>query len=164
MDEKTEKSPLVVIATMMFLAMFIIVPPMLRTYMPKEEADTKVVIVKQNLYCEKVAVKDKKKITADVFYENGIAVKNIITFMDYTPSKDEKDSGSGHMSTENELMYLKSIVGAEIDENASQTVITLTQQQAIDDPMNIEILNYIGAMDVVSTYFEGNGFQCSNIE
>lgn len=163
MNEKAPKSPLVVVATMMFLTMFIIVPPLLRTYMPKEETDTKVVIEKHNLYCEKVAVKEKKKITADVFYENGIAVKNKVTFMDYTPSKDEKDLGNGNMNIEHEIIFLKSIVGVDIDENASQTTITLTQQNAIDNPMNIELLNYIGATDVVTNYFESHGFLCSKI-
>ena len=163
MNEKAPKSPLVVVATMMFLAMFIIVPPLLRAYMPKEETETKVVIEKHNLYCEKVAVKDKKKITADVFYENGIAVKNKVIFMDYTPDADEKDSDKGNMNVEHEILFLKSIVGVDIDDNASQTAITWTQQNAIDNPMNIELLNYIGAEDVVTNYFESNGFACSKI-
>ena len=162
--EKAEKSPLVVIATMMFLAMFIIVPPLLRTYMPKEDDGVSVVIVKKSLYCEKIAVKEKRKITVDVLYENDVVSKNVISFMDYTPSKGEKDSVEGIMSAEHEELFLKSVVGADIEENASQTVITLSYQQAIDNPMNVEILNYVGGYDVVYSYFIDNGYACSKIE
>ena len=164
MNEKAPKSPLVVVATMMFLAMFIIVPPLLRAYMPKEETETKVTIEKKNLYCEKVAVNAKKKITVDIFYENGIAVKNKVIFMDYTPSPSEVDSGRGNMIVEHEMLFLKSIVGADIEENASQTAITLTQQSVIDNPMNVDLLNYLGAEDVVTEYFGSNGFVCSLID
>lgn len=165
MKEKAPKSPILVIATMMFLAMFIILPPLLRAYLPKEEEIVKVKIVKHSLYCEKVFAKEKKKTTSRISYENDIAVKNVMTIMDYTPTKDEtenKDNDS--INAEYEVNYLKSIAGAEVKENASQVVVTLTQQNAIDNPMDTNLLNYLSATEEEISYFEGRGFVCSKIE
>ena len=77
--EKAEKSPLVVIATMMFLAMFIIVPPLLRTYMPKEDDGVSVVIVKKSLYCEKIAVKEKISHSVDGLWKTNLLVYDMTT-------------------------------------------------------------------------------------
>lgn len=167
MKEKAPKSPILVIATMMFLAMFIILPPLLRKYMPKEEEIVKVKIVKHTLYCEKISISEKKKITSRISYENDIAVKNVMTFMEYTPSQEEIDGNKGENSgqtVEQEVNYLKSVNGADIQENASQTVITLTQQNAIDNSMDTNLLNYLSETDVEIEYFESNGFVCSKIE
>ena len=138
--EKVEKSPLLVTATIMFLAMFIIVPPLLRKTMPKEDDGSDFVLVKKNLYCEKTSAKEKKKVTAAVFYENDVAVKNKMTFMDYTPRDGEKDTGSGIMTIENEALMLQSMVSVDVEESDGQTVVILTQQTIIDNSMNPNVL------------------------
>lgn len=164
MREKTPKSPLLVIATMMFLVMFIILPPLLRKYMPKEEKVVEVKIVKHTLYCEKISVSEKKKVSSKISYENDVAVKNVMTFMDYTPEAGDKDTDNNGMTVEQEINYLKSVTGVDIEENSSQTIITLTQQNAIDNSMDTNLLNYLSGTDVEISYFEENGFACSKIE
>lgn len=167
MREKTPKSPILVVATMMLLAMFIVLPPLLRTYMPKEDGVVVVKIVKHSLYCEKISIKEEKKITSRISYENDVAVKNVLTYLEYTPSKEEKDTikdSNSSYSTIDEVNYLRSVVGIELKENASQTVVTLTQQNVVDNPMDVNLLNYLGETEVVSSFFEGNGFICSKIE
>lgn len=165
MKEKAPKSTILVIATMMFLAMFIILPPLLRAYLPKEEEIVKVKIVKHSLYCEKVFATEKKKTTSRISYENDIAVKNVMTIIDYTPTEDEtKNKDKDSITAEDEINYLRSVAGAEINENTSQIVVTLTQQNAIDNSMDANLLNYLGATDAEISYFEGRGFVCSKIE
>lgn len=162
--EKAPKSPILVVATMMFLGMFIILPPFLRTYMPKEEGIVKVTIVKHTLYCEKVFAKEEKKTTTRISYENDIAKTNVMTIMEYTPSAEEKkEKDNDYLTAEHEVNYLKSISGVDIKENSSQTVITLTEQNAIDNPMDVDLMNYLGATDAATDYFQGRGFVCSKI-
>lgn len=165
MKEKTPKSPILVVATMLFLALFIALPPLFRAYIPKEEEYVEPEIVKSTLYCEKVAVSESKKISARISYENDVAVKNVMTFMEYTPTDEETTTEEDALgqTVESEINYLRTVNGVDVKENASQIVIEITQQTVIDNPSDTKLSNYLGKKSSTISYYEASGYTCSEI-
>lgn len=163
MQEKAPKSPLLVAATIMFLSIFIILPPMFRAYLPKVDDVVRVEIVKHTLYCEKISVAEKKKVTSKISYENDVAVLNVMTFMDYTPTDNDKKTGSKDTaySAKQEINYLKSFAGIDVRESSSQIVFEITQQTTLDNRDESNLTNYVGDTALATTFYESQGFTCS---
>lgn len=162
MKDKTPKSPLVVIASIIFLLLFIVLPPLFRIAFPKKEEIVKVQIKKSTLYCERIFISENKKVMFAVSYENNIAVKNKITFLAYTPSEGSVESDKKPKKTVEEMMhFLRDIPGTDYDENISQMVVVITDQTLIDNPMLIELGDYMLDKSSMKKSLEEEGYLCS---
>lgn len=166
MKGKKEKPTWLVLCTIVFLALFIALPPILRTTMPKEIEVVEEKVVKSGLYCEKVVVKENKKIMVTISYENDVAMQNKTIFMNYTPTAEDmeiEDIDSG-MTVEQEIAFLKAIKGVIVDENASQTVIKISGQVLTDNPTVPQLDNYMSATKTATSHYESMGYYCSKLE
>lgn len=164
MKEKEPKSPILVVATIMFLSLFIILPPVFRKFFPEEEVVVEQEVVKTSLSCEKVAVAENMKVTTKISYENDVAMKNVMTFIVYTPTDEDiaADDGTAEGRTcKEEINFLKSLTGADVQENASQTVISFGRKIIDDNPTAIEITNYLAEINVAMSHFEAEGYICT---
>lgn len=167
MKEKSPKNPILVVLTIIFLSLFIILPPVFRAYLPKEPGYVEPEIVKRTLYCEKISVVESKKITMKISYEDGVAVKNVLTFLNYTPTTDEIVNDAGivpEKTVVQEINYLKAIAGVNVNENSSQTVIEITRQNVVDNPTMPELGSYLEGMTEATERFESLGFTCSEVD
>ena len=161
MKEKEPKSPVLVVATILFLSLFIILPPVFRKFFPEEEVVVEPEVVKSSLSCEKVAVSENMKVTT---YENDVAMKNVMTFIVYTPTAEdiEADDGTSEGRTcKEEINFLKALKGVDVQENASQTVISFERKVIDDNPTAIEITNYLAEINVAMSHFEAEGYICT---
>lgn len=166
MKGKKEKPTWLVLCTIVFLSLFIALPPILRVAMPKKEEIIEEKIIKSGLYCEKVVVSESKKIMVTISYENDIAMQNKTIFMNYTPTAEDmeiEDVDTG-MTVEQEITFLKAINGVSVEENASQTVIKITGQVLTDNPTVPQLDNYMAASKTAISYYESLGYYCSKLD
>lgn len=164
MKEKEPKSPILVVATILFLLMFIVLPPVFRKFFPEEEVVVEEKVVKTSLSCEKVSVSENMKVTTKISYENDVAVKNVMTFIVYTPTEEDIAADDGTVEgriCKEEITYLKSLNGVDVQENASQTVISFERKVIDDNPTAIEITNYLAEISVAISHFEAEGYICT---
>ena len=59
------------------------------------------------------------------------------------------------------LIFYKSLTGADVQENASQTVISFGRKIIDDNPTAIEITNYLAEINVAMSHFEAEGYICT---
>ncbi len=164
MKEKKPKSTIVVLATMIFLAMFIVLPPLFRIYFPKEEIVEEKDAVLSTLSCERVSPTEALKITMKILYEDSVPVNNTITYISYAPTPEEivNDPGSmTDMTAQAEINYFKSIADIEITENVSQTIVIITDEDVSNNPEQIQLTNYLADSDVMTSNFEAQGYICT---
>lgn len=167
MKEKSPKSPILVLATMIFLAMFIILPPVFRLAFPAEEVVEEKEKVITSLFCERVSISEMKKITTKITYEDGVPVKNVITYIEYTPTEEDKNNDTDNMADMTvaaELLYFKGINGIDILEKASQTVITVTDDNVVNNPQEVELTKYLSEREVALANYEAQGYSCTKTD
>lgn len=164
MNNKKEKSPILVVATMIFLAMFIVFPPLFRTYFPKDDVGSADVdVVKSVLECEKVSVSENMKVISTITYENDIAISNVMDFSLYVPTEEDiaADGGTILDSTiQQELEFLKNIPSVDIQTSDNQTIIKLTKQNITNSPQYSELSGYFDKQDLLISKFESRGYYC----
>ena len=163
MNEKEPKSPILVVATIFFLSIFIILPPVFRQYFPKKEIVEEKEVVKSSLSCEKVVVSENMKVITNISYEDDVAVKNVMTFIAYTPTAEDiaSDGGTVYKKTiKEEMLFLKGLEDVNVQENASQTIISFDRKVIDSNPTKIEIGNYLAEVMVATSYFEAEGYTC----
>lgn len=164
MNNKKEKSPILVVATMMFLAMFIVFPPLFRTYFPKDDVGSADVDVVRNvLECEKVSVSENMKVVSTVTYENDVAISNVMDFSLYVPTEEDIAADSGVVldsTIQQELDYLKTIPSVDVQTGENQIVIKLTKQNVLDNPEQLELASYFDKKDLLISKFESRGYYC----
>lgn len=166
MKGKKEKPTWLVLCTIVFLALFIALPPIFRTFIPKEKEVVEEKVVKNSLYCERIVVKENKKIMTTISYQNDIAMLNKTVFMNYTPTADDleiEDVDTG-MTVAQEIAFLKAINGVTVEENASQTVIKITGQVLTDNPTVPQLDNYMAASKTAISHYESMGYYCTMMD
>lgn len=167
MKEKEPRSPLVVVAAMLFLALFIVLPPLFRAYVPKEEEVVETIIKKHVLSCEGVYVNEKLKVIVKISYEDDVAVNNKITYMAYTPTEEDiKNDGEikPDKTAKEEITYFKTISDIQITEGSTQTMVVITDDVVENNPEQVELVNYLPVTDVAISNYEAQGFTCSKVE
>lgn len=160
MKEKKEKSPIVVFATILFLSMFIILPPVFRAMFPKEQPTE---VVKTFLVCEKISVKEKMKAVSKVTYEDGMAINNKMTFSNYTPTEEEL-AASGEIeltqTIESEMTYLKTVSGVKKDIKDGIVVVDITLDLIKKHPDELQLNDYLLDAELVTSFLESNDYLC----
>ncbi len=163
MKEKKPKSPVLVLATILFLAMFIALPPIFRALYPKGDEETKTEVNKYMLACEYISVSENMKITSRISYEDDVAIKNTLTYLKYEPTEEEKlanAENSRDLTAIQEVALFKAIEGIEVSENESQTVAIITRKSLELNPDKVELERYLPTFDMAQSALEAQGYSC----
>lgn len=164
MKEKKEKSPIVVFAAILFLAIFIVLPPVFRLLYPKEQ---EVDVVKTVMVCEKISIKENLKAVSKISYENGVAINNQMTFSKYTPTEEEI-AASGHIelaqTIESEMAFLKTVAGVKKDIKDGNVIINITLDLVKKNPGQVQLNEYLLNTDLLVSTFESNDYSCKTVE
>lgn len=169
MEEKKPKSTILVLATMLFLAMFIALPPLFRVMYPKNEESSEIENKKTHiLSCETISFAENIKIISKTLYEDDIAIRNTISYTLYTPTPEELaesvDAIAPDMTAAQAITYFKTIEDINVNENSNQTSVVITREIIENNPDKVELTNYLLENDLQVSYFEGQGFVCSKLE
>lgn len=166
MNEKKQKNPIIVILAIIFLAMFIVLPPLFRKMYPKEEDVVEVVNKSHILTCERISVVNNYKISYKVTYNNGKPTKNVVLFDYYTPTEAEKTvADSNVMTAEEELNYFKGIEGVEVAQDGNRFSLTITSATIDNVDVNSGLNDYFkSSSSEQQMFFEEQGYSCSIVE
>ena len=163
MKEKKPKSPILVFATMIFLLMFIVLPPLFRSLFPVEEI-VEEVRNDYKLTCIKISASEKLRIVSKISYIDNVAMSNEVVYMPYAASNDEaiiNDVDENILTAAEELALFRKIEGILItDENLSTKV--LIEKDIIDNNSdNLEFVNFLlPTVDEQQEYYESQGYSC----
>lgn len=171
MKEKKEKSTVLVIITILFLAIFIIVPPTLRILYPKTEAnnnknkdDTMETTV---LNCTKTNITEQYRITSAVTYSNEEATKNIITYHKLTAEELAQVGQPGGEQTTGktvaeELALFQSVPSLSIKTEATDTIVTITSKDIDNNKEILDLLNYLQGLTEQESFYATQGYACQS--
>lgn len=189
MTQKKPKSPVLVISAIIFLLIFIILPPVFRVLIPKQ--DVSVTEVKETfiLSCEKNSLEEGYKIMSKLIYEDNSPTKNTISYIKNNATGTENNNleqGNGNNSVveENgtvdsnvsggndailirtvteEIEFFKAISGIKVNESESYTSVVITSNVVSSNNNNLELTNYFLSEDEQTLFFEERGFTCTKI-
>lgn len=172
MNKKKEKSPILVIATIIFLLLFIVLPPLFRVLFPKEtvkaEEDVVPNVTNYILTCEKMLSDENTKVINEIVYKDGAAITNTITYMNYTSDIEQNASLDENVDTEKtiseELTYFKTIPGIQVTEDVDKTVVVIPKMVVTNNPENLDLANYLLDVTKQTSYLEGQGFTCTKVD
>lgn len=161
MKEKKKISPIIVILTIIFLAMFIILPPIFRWLLP---ADTDNIVAKKTniLTCERIDLFDKYKITYKITYENDLPVSNVVNFFPYTATVDEIAMIKPTSKTASqELSFFQKIEGLDVVENESKFVVTIKKPMVDVADSSSGLADYfMPNISMQQTFLASQGYNC----
>lgn len=165
MNEKKTWSPFVVLLAILFLAVFIVVPPLFRSLYPKEEENAVPEVKKQLLSCERIAFDEGYKVSNKILYEDAQAIKNTISYLVYTPTAEElstkDDYALADMTVAEELAFFKETDVVEVNESGAQTVIILTPEIINNSDSKDLLTNYLFPLNAERAHLEAQGFTCT---
>lgn len=179
---KKPKSTILVICTILFLAIFIILPPVFRVMIPKEVKKKNVNNDSIILICDKEITEEGYAINSRIRYvgvkpqKNTITINKIVvseqdgtdnlqpndqnipnnTLPNTTP--DVSDNEKGIVASQ--LEFFKSISGIEITEREDSTTILIKSSIAKN---NSDLLHYLQPIKKQQAYYENEGYMCSTM-
>lgn len=168
MEKKKEKSPILVVMTIMFLLVFIVLPPLFRSLFPKkvEEIEEKPTERSVNyiLVCEKILSSENVKVISEVVYKNDSAITNTITYTDYATESVQNETNTETdavvKTTAEEIAYFKTIPGVQVTEDVGKTVVVIPKMVVNNNPEDLDLANYLLDVSKQSSYFEKKDFTC----
>lgn len=168
---KKEKSPILVIFCIFLLSLFIILPPVFRKMLPREEETNnqeelqqpKLVVVNCNI----TYPNELYQISSRTKYSGDNPPINTITFtkLETLPENYQSSDIVPTTNATEELTYLKSIPNMQFIEN--QNVITFTIDNAIISSVSDDekISQYLSEdYDIQKTTLEALGYTCNVLE
>ncbi len=174
MKEKKEKSTVLVIITILFLSIFIIVPPILRLVYPKTEASSTRNREEQNdimettvLNCTKINMIEQYQITSEVTYSNEEATKNIIIYRKLTPEELTQVEQTGEEQTIGttvaaELALFQSVPNLSIKTEATEITVTITSKDIDNNKEILDLLNYLQGLTEQESFYATQGYACQS--
>ncbi len=166
MKQKEEYSPLVVGAAILFLAMFIALPPLFRVLYPEEVVEDEQVNTSQILNCERISIKNNYKILYRITYENGAPLRNNISFEEYAPSDADKAVAKpDEFGAAEELTLFQGVMKEQITQNGTTYSLTITNDIVKSADPNSGITDYFkGGAGEQQAFLEGLGATCTMID
>lgn len=164
MKEKKPKSPILVFATMIFLLMFIVLPPLFRSLFPVEEI---VEEVKNDymLTCIKVSAGENLRIVSKISYVNKVPMTNEIVYMPYAASSDEaiiNDVDENILTAAEELALFRKIEGVLIADEDLNVAVSIKKEVIDNNSENLEFANFLLPTALEQQeYYEGQGYSCN---
>lgn len=179
---KKPKSTILVIFTILFLSVFIILPPVFRVMIPKEvkkkdvNNDNIILICDKEIAEEGYAINSRIRYIGDKPQKNTITINKIVvseqdgsnntnsngenipnnTLPNTTPDVSNNDKGV----VAAQLEFFKSISGIEITEREDSTTILIKSSIAKN---NSDLLHYLQPIKKQQAYYENEGYMCSTM-
>lgn len=160
---KKEKSPILVIACILFLSTFIILPPVFRSYIPDSDVviDSPPVQDKiQVLKCNKYFKEELFKVSSSVKYRNDLIEVNTITYEKLEKFPDGVSSNTS-ITVEEEYNMFKSLNNIDISTEGKITIVKVDQDLIDNNPDDSNLLNYYQSLENQKVYYEDMGYICN---
>lgn len=164
MNEKKPISPILVILAIVFLSVFIVVPPLFRMMYPaevEEPMDTAHILT-----CTRVSIKNNYLVTNKVTYNNDSPTKNVITFDPYVPTDDDMaNADANELAASDELAIFSNNGNITVAEEAGKFTLTLTPEVIAAAGDAVDVSNYfLPTSSEQQAYLAGIGYSCSIVE
>lgn len=168
---KKEKSPVVVILSIVFLSLFIILPPTFRKLVPKQTISNnknqndirpKLIIIN----CNKIYVNEMYQVNSKTKYVDNVPT-NTVTYQKITTLPDDYTQTSNDESTtaEEEIAYFKSLVNINEVSQETSTRFVIDNNLISSNPADQTLINYLSnSPDTQKLYFESIGYTCNRME
>lgn len=155
-----DKKSIKIIIGMFILLVIIIIPPVLRTLIPK--SNTIVTIEKEDvittLTCTKGFKTENIVATATITYKNNELLSNKITY-NKVNTIDQEDNINSILPSQ-EIEFFKGVNGIKIEENDESTTVTLDNNLLANNQSNSTLNNYLLKVNEEKTYYENQGYTC----
>lgn len=168
---KKEKSPVLVIGCILFLLLFIVLPPVFRAYIPNDNQAGGNNIIEQN----KIEILKCNRIYADELFQENVSVKylndeiktNTITYtkLDAVPEGYVPPAETNPQAVAEEYTYLSNIPNISNNTVTNTTTIIITDELFKANNQE-ERLSYYFQNDIASqkTWYEQMNYTCNILE
>lgn len=168
---KKEKSPVVVILCIIFLSLFIILPPTFRKLIPKQTISNnqnqndirpKLIIIN----CNKIFVNEMYQVNSKTKYVDNVPT-NTVTYQKITSLPDNYTQTSNNETTtaEEEIAHFKSLVNINEVSQETTTRFVIDSNLISSNPADKMLVNYLSnSPDSQKLYFESIGYTCNRME
>lgn len=169
---KKEKSPVLVIFCIIFLSLFIILPPTFRTLIPKNLVDDidnnmsssnpKLIIIN----CNKIYPNELYQVNSKTKFVNNKAT-NIITYQKLETLPDNYVSSTipDTSTAESEITYFKGIQNIKIEESENMIRFTIDDSLLNSNQTDTTLSNHLATdPDTQKVNYENLGYTCNRME
>ena len=168
---KKEKSPILVISCILFLFLFIILPPVFRKYIPKEEAKKDNQIESKQelsiLQCSRIFPTDLYQVTAKVKYINGSISTNTITYrkIETVPDDYQEPVEETPLVLMDEYNYLTNLPNIEKKAEEPNPILVINSN-TIKNNDSDENLKLYFQDDITKQeeFYKEKGYTCNTME
>lgn len=169
---KKEKSPVLVIFCIFLLSLLIILPPVFRKYIPKEDINDKEYLQQERsklviVNCNRIYQDELYQVRSKTKYVDGVLDSNILTYQlletlpeGFVPSQIAPTTTAGA-----DLTYFKSLQGINVVLNANITTITLDEALLVNNPNDTLLIQYLQSdYELQKQSYESLGYNCNILE
>lgn len=169
---KKEKSPVLVILCIVFLSLFIILPPTFRAIIPRtivednndSSSNPKLVIIN----CNKIYPNELYQVNSKTKFVNNTST-NIITYQKLETLPDNYVSSTvsdvDETNATTEIAYFKNLVEIKMKENENMVRFTIDNNLINNNQTDTTLVNYLAASpDMQKTNYENLGYTCNRME
>lgn len=162
---KKAKNPILVILSILFLSLFIILPPLFRTYMKENDMVTKPPVKDkiQILKCYKYFKEEFYRVSSSVRYKNDLIDSNTIIYekVEQVPD-DVLDNQS--ITVNEEYALFKSLNNVDISTEGTATIIKIDQSLIDNNLDNSHLPNYYQPLEEQRLFYESMGYTCNELD
>lgn len=163
---KKEKSPILVIACILFLSAFIILPPVFRAYIPNDDITVEPPPARDKIHllkCNKYFKEELFKVSSNVKYRNHVIEENTITYEKVEKVSDDISPNTS-ITVEEEYNMFKSLNNIDISTEEKITIVKIDQDLIDNNPEHSNLLNYYQSLENQKLYYEEMGYTCNVLE
>ena len=164
---KKEKSPILVVFTMMFLLMFIVLPPIFRSLFPNEENITNNDVSKITIViCNNTYSSELYRVNSRTKYTGDGDIQNTITYQKIESSEQAVEGTTQSTATiANELSYFRSIPNLDIIDSGDSIVVKINQKEITNNPNEEKLKNHLNnTPKLQKVFYENLGYRCNILE
>lgn len=166
---KKERNKVVVVLCMILLLVPIILPPVFRKFIPKEEVNSQIENKSkiELLKCRRVFLEELYEVNSSTRYMDGkISTNKIIYNKLITPPEDyvEKEM-INHTTVAEEFAYFSSLNNINIETNEKATTVILNKDSIRNNTTDANLTLYLQE-DIVNqkSFYENMGYTCNILE
>lgn len=164
---KEENKSVLVILGMFILALLIILPPLFRTFFPKEEITNppeEKIENEEKLTCT-FLTEGNYEISADISYINNNLEYYTVKYLykaTVNPGEDASVLAQQELEQNKEYVLFSSLNNISLEKNNNDVTISFDQTLMESNPENIELQNYFQDINSLKEYLTNIGYNCGD--
>ncbi len=166
---KKERKTSLVLFTIWLLLLVIVLPPIFRATIPRNDLNKDTPEVKKVLTllnCERQVPNSYYTISSRLKYINGVAERNIIVYTKGQTLNEAATTGNASVAAttktpKEEITFFKSIADLPVTEADTKTTIQITKELLKDDSMQEALKDYLQKMSDQQKFYQNQGYRCS---